>query len=244
MIWQANDRLIDHPDVSGVIGPLVSAKTILSGVNSPDTAFYHPLEQEALANMARFVHDRLGRGDAMLGRAGPVCPFARGAVQRQGLVLTAVIARSAGSAMLTRAIARLRNSFASAVGDLDADPLEIFRSIMIVFPHLPLKSISMIERVQKALKPSFVDQGLMIGEFYPGCPAAGLHNEAFRPLDAPVAALAIRHMSLSDAPFLIGDPAQVQNYIRRFGEEGRARIADLRPVRRAQAQPFTMTAVG
>jgi len=244
MIWLANDRLIDHPDVSGVLGPLVSAKTILSGDKTAEAAFYHASEQDALARMAAFVHDRLGRGDALLGRAGPICPFARGAVQRHGLMLTAIIAQRPGPAALTRAIARLRDTFVAAVGDLETDPLEIFRSIMIVFPHLPLKSVSAIERIQRALKPSFVEQGLMIGEFYPGCGAPGLHNEAFRPLDAPVPALAIRHMSLSDAPFLIGDAQQVQSYIRRFGEEGRSRIADLRPARRAQPQPYSMPAFG
>lgn len=242
MIWLANDHLIDHPDVSGVLGPLVSAKTILSDAKTADMAFYHPSEQGALAKMAAFVHDRLGQGDAMLGRAGPVCPFARGAIQRHGLMLTAIIAHGPGPAQLTRAIARLRDVFVSAVGDLEEDPLEIFRSIMIVFPHLPMKAVYRIERIQKALKPSFVDQGLMIGEFYPGCAAAGLHNDAFRPLDAPVPALAIRHMSLSDAPFLIGDAQLVQSYIRRFGEEGRSRIADLRPARRAQPQPHSMSA--
>lgn len=68
----------------------------------------------------------------------------------------------------------------------------------------------------------------MIGEFYPTCPEPGLHNPAFRPLDTPVPALAIRYITKFDAPFMLGDPAYEAGYVERFGDEGVRRLTRLK----------------
>jgi hypothetical protein len=59
-----------------------------------------------------------------------------------------------------------------------------------------------INGLQQKLKPSFVEAGLMIGEFHQKNDAPGLHNPDFRPLQSPIPMLAIRYMHESDLPFL------------------------------------------
>lgn len=64
----------------------------------------------------------------------------------------------------------------------------------------------------RKLKPSFVQAGLMLGEFHPFNRTPGLRNKDFRPLRSPVPPLAIRHMAESDVDFLTApnDPAPMQ----------------------------------
>ena len=59
-----------------------------------------------------------------------------------------------------------------------------------------------IDAVQARLKPQFVADGLMLGQFHALNNEPGLHNQEFRPLRSPIPLLAIRFMVDSDLPFL------------------------------------------
>jgi hypothetical protein len=108
-------------------------------------------------------------------------------------------------------IAYLRDRF---LGEEEAQgKMNIFNSWVMIFLDLaPAKYASVLEIPQKRMKPSFVTQGLMLGEFYPTCPAPGIRNRSFRPLRSPLPLLAIRHMVESDIDFLSpsSDPLPVQ----------------------------------
>ena len=56
----------------------------------------------------------------------------------------------------------------------------------------------------------------MIGQFHPECQARGLWSAAFRPLQAPVPLLAIREMTSSDLPFLVGSADHADVYLERY----------------------------
>ena len=113
-------------------------------------------------------------------------------------------------------------------GRLDDPRDRIFRSIIVTFPSIAESDAPpLIEKVQRELKPDFLRDGLMIGEFYPECPAPGIHNAAFRALQSPVTAIAIRHMTLQDAPFMLQHARHRELYEEYFGDEGRQRIQAL-----------------
>eukprot|EP00505_MAST-04D_sp_SCG-Rhode-Island_P006597 Stramenopile-MAST_4_protein_6597 len=59
-----------------------------------------------------------------------------------------------------------------------------------------------IDNVQLKLKPEFVANGLMIGEFHKHNNACGLRNPDFYPLRTPSPALAIRRIVPTDLVFL------------------------------------------
>ena len=104
----------------------------------------------------------------------------------------------------------------------------IFRSIIVTFPFIAGSDAPpLIQEVQRELKPDFLRDGLMIGEFYPECPAPGIHNAAFRALQSPVTAIAIRHMTPQDAPFMLQHFRHRELYEEYFGDEGRQRIQAL-----------------
>ncbi|MCI0561511.1 MAG: hypothetical protein MN733_23735 [Nitrososphaera sp.] len=101
----------------------------------------------------------------------------------------------------------------------------LFKTILILFPEVTVEDApTVIDGLQRSLKPAFAEIGLMIGEFHENNDSPGLRNARFRPLRAPVPMLAIRHMVPTDLPFLVNNANQVGLYLDRFGEEGQVRL--------------------
>jgi hypothetical protein len=75
-----------------------------------------------------------------------------------------------------------------------------------------------IEQLQRDLKPEFVPQGLMIGEFHPACSTGGIWNPDFKPMRAPRPLLAIRVMMPSDLPFLVSHASYLETYLDRYSQ--------------------------
>lgn len=107
-------------------------------------------------------------------------------------------------------------------------PAAQFKTILLTLPDAPPEKVNaIVDATQRRLKPRYVPDGLMIGEFHDGPPdKGGLWNADFRPLRSPVPLLAIRHMVPSDFPFLADDPEFLSSYLQQFGD---AVPAALRP---------------
>jgi len=98
------------------------------------------------------------------------------------------------------------------VGDLrsvfvNLDPVSgvesVTKTILIVFPRVTDETAPrLIDGLQAKLKPEFVDDGLMLGQFHSMNNEPGLWNDQFRPLRSPIPLLAIRFMVGGDIPFL------------------------------------------
>ena len=236
-------EVLSEPFLS--FGPLATPADILSRDPAAGTGFYGEPALSSLHAYADYVTNVLTSEHADLGRPGPVCPFIKGALQRNLLRFTACSLDETSEDALTALMDRMRQEFEDSAGPGDFNGEEIYRSIVVLFPYLsPETGPDLIERVQKKLKFSFVDQGLMLGEFYPTCAAPGLHNVDFRPFQAPVLSLAIRYMTVFDTPFLMSDEKYIESFCRRFGESGRKRVDSFRrkmngePAKRvASAQP-------
>jgi hypothetical protein len=64
-----------------------------------------------------------------------------------------------------------------------------------------------------------IDHDWMVGQFYPGHQQGGLRNPNFKALDGPFAMLAVRHMVVTDYPFLCEDEKWTDAYLARFAPE-------------------------
>lgn len=137
-----------------------------------------------------------------LGRSGPVCPFTRPSIRKQTFYVAVHRAPALDEAAVTDVAARYRDWF------MDLAPLTRpdaqYVTINVVFPEVgPEGWYTLIEATQTRLKPSYVERGIMIGEFHPGPPPkTGLWNPEFHPLQSPVPLLSIRHMVPTDFAFL------------------------------------------
>jgi hypothetical protein len=167
-------------------------------------------------SLASWARDYLCRPHADLGRPGPVCPYMPRAMRLESVYLALVTGPDATAPRLAARMHRYRRWMAAGPPDPD-------RALLVALPELAAGEYEpVIEATQRRLKSDFVDEGLMIGEFHPGPPAApGIRNAAFRPLYAPVPLLAVRRMVAADRPFLEEDPGHRTAYRTRFPESRR-----------------------
>ncbi|WP_405692022.1 DUF6875 domain-containing protein [Streptomyces sp. NBC_00057] len=152
-----------------------------------------------------------------LGREGDVCPFMSRSLSEGHAKLLPFDAREGLTALLAL-IGELRSELERR-GESAGNRRAYLTSVIV--PHgLPDDEIvALIARAHGELKGDFVERGLMLGEFWPRHDVAGLHNEAFRPLDSPLPLLAMRHMMLTDLAFLSGDhvdPEAQLTYLKHF----------------------------
>lgn len=159
----------------------------------------------------------LCRPHPLLGREGPVCPYTEPSMERALFWLAIHPGADPTPEQVAAAAARYRDWFLQL--EPTAEREAQYKAILILFPDLPAdRAPAVVDAVQAALKPAFVAEGLMIGQFHAGCGEPALWNEAFRPLRSPVPLLVIRHMVRTDAKFLTRDAATLAGYLERFGD--------------------------
>lgn len=93
-----------------------------------------------------------------------------------------------------------------------------FKSILIIFQDL--EDGGKVEDFQRAMKPDFLDAGLMLGEFYPTCKSPGLRNSNFYPLQSPVPMLVVREMLETDIVFLKDSKKYIDAYLKYHDDKG------------------------
>jgi hypothetical protein len=175
-----------------------------------------------LAVTTAWIKSFLARPHPDLGRSGPVCPFVPGANGQDTIWLASVPEGRGDRQVIIDIVSRYRDLF------LELEPRTgdsaMMKAMVIVFPNVPSDDAGVIDEVQLALKPLFVEDGLMIGEFHERNDGGGLRNPDFHPLRSPIPSLAIRFMVESDLPFLhrpLYTPdlraGFIRSYIRRLG---------------------------
>jgi hypothetical protein len=156
----------------------------------------------------------LGRPSKLVGRTGNVCPFVPESMMRGALKFAVIRFNSRGKdriAEIEEVVPVFRERFLAdekALGKID-----IFGSWVLIFPEVATdEAVEVIDAPQRRMKPTFVKEGLMLGEFHPISLSPGLRNPSFRPLRSPIPLLVIRHMVESDIDFLSRpfDPAPIR----------------------------------
>ncbi|GAB4585116.1 DUF6875 domain-containing protein [Nocardia sp. IFM 10818] len=170
----------------------------------------------AAAVLTQWMADHLLQPHPDLGRPGPVCPFMRHSAARE-LVWAGCAA--GGDALPMEGLHEIVEDAVEVYGGLRReDPAGAARSTLITaFPELT--RYDLIDAVHRARKTEVVAQGLMLGQFYPGCAVPGLWNRDFHPLDAPVPMLVLRPMMTTDFPFLVGRTDWLFAYFTRFAPD-------------------------
>ena len=172
---------------------------------------------DRLRSVFRWAREYLCRPHAELGRKGPVCPYAQASLDRHTFLLAVHRGAEVAPDTLDELLLVYRDWFRQLPPV--AGPAAQFKTILLTLPDLPAEAANAIVDVTQArLKPRYVAEGLMLGEFHDGPPdKGGLWNADFRPLHSPVPLLAVRHMVSSDFPFLADDADAVATYLRLFG---------------------------
>jgi GGDEF domain-containing protein len=193
------------------------AQALLSlapGVAAPECT------QEATDQMVRIVRwarDFLAKPHPKLGREGPVCPWVEESLSSDLFFVTSERTVPLERDRIRSLIVAHRDAFLSM--EPRTGRTSLLKTILVLFPDVGAEAApDVIDSLQLELKPQFVEEGLMFGQFHPRCEVPGMRNPAFRPLQSPVAMLVIRHMVLTDLLFLLDDEAYLEAYLRRFGQ--------------------------
>jgi len=172
--------------------------------------------QEELNGIKNWIKEFLCSPHPSLGRVGSVCPFTREAINKDTIYFSLEKYFYLDKEIEIKKISSQIRLFKA----LKVNNHEDYKVIINAYPYLDKSEYIKIELIQNELKPLFVEENLMIGQFYPGCKEKGLWNDNFFPLDSPISLLAIRNMAITDIAFLISTNSFVEKYLQVFGKKG------------------------
>ncbi|MGZ6416701.1 MAG: DUF6875 domain-containing protein [Bacteroidia bacterium] len=171
---------------------------------------------EELNSIKKWITEFLCRPHPSLGRSGDVCPLTKEAINKDSIFFTIEKSWHLDKESEIKKIASQIKLFKG----IKTANAETYKVIINAYPYIDKAEYCKIESIQNELKPMFVAESLMIGQFYPGCQEKGLWNDNFFPLDSPIALLAIRNMAITDIAFLMSNDVFVTKYLEVFGEKG------------------------
>jgi hypothetical protein len=181
---------------------------------------------DALHAVADWIKTFVVRPHEDLGRAGPVCPFVPGALERKTLWLAPEQIADRG----VPHVVELLNGYKSLF--LDAEPTDgddaNYKVIVVVFTDLSAdRAQGVFEGVLEQLAvPSYAEDGIVFGPFYEGNEGTAIYNSSFRPFQSPVPFLFVRQGVISDWKFFLDKEDWLNLWARRFGESAVHALAE------------------
>ncbi len=161
-----------------------------------------------------------------LGRAGTVCPFVPGSLERKTLWLAPeqVADRDVPE------VVELMSGYKRLL--LDARPTEgddgIYNVIVVVFTDLSADRAhgAFDDVLEQLAVPSYVEDGILFGPYYEGNKGTAIYNSSFRPFQSPAPFLFVRQGVISDWKFFLDDEDGLNLWARRNGESAVQALAE------------------
>jgi hypothetical protein len=181
---------------------------------------------DALHAVADWIKTYVVKPHKDLGRAGPVCPFVPGALERKTLWLAPEQIADQGLPDVVELINGYQRLF------LDAHPTDgddaNYKVIVVVFTDLSADRAQGVfdDLLQHLAVPSYVEDGIVFGPFYDGNEGTAIYNSSFRPFQSPVPFLFVRHGVVSDWKFFLENEQWLALWARRFGESAVRALAE------------------
>jgi hypothetical protein len=181
---------------------------------------------DALHAVADWINAFVVRPHQDLGRAGPVCPFVPGALERKTLWLAPEQIADRGVPHVVELINGYKRQFLDAQPPDGADAT--YKVIVVVFTDLSADRAQGLfdDVLQQLAVPSYVEDGILFGPFYKGNAGTAIYNASFRPFQSPVPFLFVRHGVLSDWKFFLDDEDWLNYWAHRFGESAVLALAE------------------
>jgi hypothetical protein len=181
---------------------------------------------DALHAVADWVKSYVVKPHKDLGRAGPVCPFVPGALERR----TFWLAPEQIAERDVPAVVELMDGYRRLFLDTrptDGDAAK-YKVIVVVFTDLPAdRAPGVFDSVLEQLAvPSYAEDGILFGPFYEGNEGTAIYNSSFRPFQSPVPFLFVRQGVISDWKFFLDKEDWLNLWARRFGESAVHALAE------------------
>jgi hypothetical protein len=186
---------------------------------------------DALHAVADWIKTYVAKPHKDLGRAGPVCPFVPGALERKTLWL-------APERIADRdvpAVVELMNGYQRLFLDTqptDGDDVD-YKVIVVVFTDLSADRAQGVfdDVLEHVAGPSYAEEGIVFGPFHEDHAGTAIYNSSFRPFRSPVPFLFVRRGVVGDWKFFLDDEDWLSRWAHRYGESGAQALAEeLRPL--------------
>jgi hypothetical protein len=183
-------------------------------------------ELRALQAVADWIKSYVVRPHKDLGRAGPVCPFVPGALDRRTLWLAPeqIADRSVPAVveLMNRYVRRFRDAQPN-----DGDDAK-YKVIVVVFADLSADRAQRVfaDVLEQLAVPSYAEDGILFGPFYEGNEGTAIYNSSFRPFTSPVPFLFVRNTVVSDWKFFLDNEDLLNLWARHFGESAVHALAE------------------
>jgi|SRR5579872_3671154 len=96
-----------------------------------------------------------------------------------------------------------------------------YKAIIAVFPEVPADAAPILDLVHSQIKTTYVRDGMMVTQCYPGCDLRSVRNPELRVYDSPYPLMALRMMAIHDILFVGDDEEWFSAYYLRFGTKFR-----------------------
>jgi hypothetical protein len=184
---------------------------------------------EALQAVAEWIRSYVVKPHKDLGRAGTVCPFVPGSLERKTLWL----APERIDGRDDSEVVELMDGYRRLLLETQSTDREdvVYNVIVVVFSDLPAdRAEGVFANVLNHLAiPSYAEDGVLFGPYYEGNEATAIYNPSFRPFESPVPFLFVRHGVIGDWKFFLDDDEWLNLWARRSGESAvRALAGELR----------------
>lgn len=215
---------------------------------SSRTAKLAQSDLSALRTVADWIETFVARPHKDLGRAGPVCPFVPGALDRKTLWLAPEQIAGRSETDLVQLIDGYKKRL------LGAQPTEgddtNYKAIIVVFTDLSADRVKEYMdgvQIQHLKRLSYVEDGVVMGDFHRRNEGSAIRNPNFRPFKAPVPFLLMRHGVISDWMFFLDSDDWLSLWARRFAQSAvQALAGELRHTnwRQRRHDPVAITVSG
>jgi hypothetical protein len=179
-----------------------------------------------LRAVADWITTFVARPHDDLGRAGPVCPFVPGALDAKTLWLAPEQVAHRSIPDVVALIDGYKQLF------LHTQPVDgeaaNHKALVIVFTDLPSEAAKdFFDDFERDIKvPTYVEDGLVLGEFYRTNTGTALYNPQFRPFTPRVPFLLMRHAFVGDWKFFLDDDEWLGYWAHRFGDSAVHALAE------------------
>jgi hypothetical protein len=180
---------------------------------------------DALRAVADWIKTFVVKPHEDLGRAGTVCPFVPGSLERKSLWL-------APEQIADRdmpEVVELMSGYKRLLLDTPTEGDDvIYNVVVVVFTDLSAdRAQGVFDDVLEHLAvPSYVEDGVLFGPYYEGNKGTAIYNSSFRPFQSPVPFLFVRHGVSSDWKFFLDDEEWLDLWARRYRESGVQALAE------------------
>jgi hypothetical protein len=183
-------------------------------------------ELTALQAIADWINTYVVKPHKELGRAGPVCPFVPGALERRTLWLAPEQIADQSASAVVELMSGYTRRFLDAQ-PTDGDDVK-YKVIVVVFTDLPADRAQGVfdDILQHLAVASYAEHGILFGPFHQRFEGTAIYNSNFRPFQSPVPFLFVRHGVISDWKFFLDNEDLFNLWARRFGESAVHALAE------------------